>query len=96
MLSEWAVMAAKDGVALNYYGPGSITTILPSGTSLTIIQDTDYPLSGMVKMTITPETKERFILNLRIPTWSRENHLTVNGRDAGVPSSGSYFSLDRQ
>ncbi len=96
MLSEWAVMVAKDGVALNYYGPGSITTILPSGTPLTIVQDTDYPLSGKVKMTIIPETKERFILHLRIPGWSRENHLSVNGRDAGIPLPGSYFSLDRQ
>jgi len=47
-------------------------------------------------MTIIPETKERFILHLRIPGWSRENHLSVNGRDAGIPLPGSYFSLDRQ
>ena len=96
MLSEWAMMVARDGAALNYYGPGSIKILLPSGTPLTITQETDYPLSGEVKMTVELERRERFTLHLRIPGWSRKSHLSVNGEDAGVLSPGSYLSLDRE
>jgi DUF1680 family protein len=106
MLSEWAMMVAKDGAVLNYYGPGTITILLLSGAPLTIAQETEYPLSGKVKMTVgldnnplTPFGKgesENFTLRLRIPGWSKENHLSVNGKDAGPLSPGSYFSLSRE
>lgn len=96
MLSEWALMVSKDGAVLNYYGPGSISTLLPSGKSLTIAQETEYPLNGKIKMIIGLDNSEKFTLRLRIPGWSKQNHLSVNGRDIGDISSGSYALLDRE
>ncbi len=96
MLSEWAMMVAEDGAVLNYYGPGSMTISLPSGMRLTVIQETGYPLDGKVKMTVDLDKPEHFSLYLRIPGWSRENSLTVNGKIAGSPSPGSYVSLCRE
>jgi uncharacterized protein len=94
MLCEWAVMISKEGVALNYYGPGAITVPLPSGTPLTITQETKYPINGKVKIVIGLDNPERFKLLLRIPGWSKENHLSVNGKDVGNVPSGAYFPLD--
>ena len=96
MLSEWAMMVAKDGAVLNYYGPGAITIPLPSGTLLSITQETEYPIGEKVKINIGLDNPENFTLYLRIPGWSRENHLLVNGEDAGTLSPGSYFSLNRK
>lgn len=96
MLSEWAMMLAKDGVVLNYYGPCSMTIILPSGTPLTIVQETEYPINEKVKMTIDLEEPEDFILQLRIPSWSKKSSLSVNGKDSDSLSPGSYFSLNRK
>ncbi|HIE26556.1 TPA: hypothetical protein EYP66_04655 [Candidatus Poribacteria bacterium] len=96
MLSEWTMMLAKDGVVLNYYGPGAITLALPSGTPLTISQETEYPLSGKVKMIVELDKPENFTLYLRIPGWSKENHLCMNGEEVGTLLPGSYFSLNRE
>jgi hypothetical protein len=95
MLSEWAVMVAGDGVILNYYGPGSITVPLSSGAPLTIFQETEYPLSGKVRITTGLDRPEDFTLRLRIPGWSESNRLLVNGKDVGGLSPGSYFPLTR-
>jgi len=96
MLSEWAMMLGKDKVALNYYGPGSITVTLPSGTAFTITQETEYPLNGKVRMTVGMDKPESFTLDLRIPGWSEESNLSVNGEKAGPLSAGSYFSISRE
>ena len=71
-LSEWAVMVANDGVALNYYGPSTFTLSLTSSENrITLVQETDYPSHGQINLTVTPETSEEFALRLRIPWWSR-------------------------
>ena len=95
MLSEWAVMIAQDGVAVNYYGPGSITVSLPSGHPVTIAQETAYPMDGTVRMTLDLQEAEDFALRLRIPSWSMRTRLVVNGQEADPPSPGAYAILDR-
>jgi DUF1680 family protein len=102
MLSEWAMMVAKDGAVLNYYGSGTITipmvSVGASGRSplLTITQETEYPLNGKVKMIVGLGKPENFTLYLRIPSWSKTNRLSVNGKSSGPLSPGSYFSLKRE
>jgi DUF1680 family protein len=71
MFADWAVMRASDGLALNYYGPSSITVPLASGRKVRLDQETDYPRSGRIRLTVTPEQEERFVLRLRVPGWSR-------------------------
>ena len=95
MVSDWAIMTQTGGLALNYYGAGTITTPLPSGNAVTIVQSTDYPWENRVTLTINPTQAEKFPLLLRIPHWSKETAVEVNGtRVAGVPPGG-YLALDR-
>jgi hypothetical protein len=96
ILSEWAVMSAGDGIALNAYGPSTIAVPLPSGRQVTLRQDTDYPVGGEVRLTITPAAPEVFTLRLRIPGWSRETAVEINGRREGEPVPGKYLSLKRR
>lgn len=96
MLSEWALMTSEDGIVLNYYGPSSISASLPSGASLTIAQETEYPLNGRIKMIIRTDKPERFTLHLRIPSWSEKNHLSVNGNNIKNLSPGTYVPIDRE
>jgi len=96
MLSEWALMIAKDGAALNYYAPCSITVPLSSGNNLTIVQQTEYPIDGKVRITINLEQPEKFNLRIRIPSWSKKAHLSLNGRELNNLLPGSYFPLDRE
>ena len=46
MVAEWAVGATPDGIALNYYGAGTITVPVAGGAALSLIQETRYPAAG--------------------------------------------------
>jgi DUF1680 family protein len=96
MITEWAVMSAKDGVVLNYYSPCSMSVQSPSGKKLAIIQETDYPKNGCIKIMLDMDSPERFTLHLRIPGWSKENSLTMNGESINNIKSGAYMSLSRE
>ncbi|MFN8514719.1 MAG: glycoside hydrolase family 127 protein [Thermomicrobiales bacterium] len=96
MLSEWAVMVAGDGLALNYYGPGTLAVPLASGNVVRLEQETAYPLAGRIVLRVTPDRAERFALRLRIPGWSRATAVALNGeRQAGV-WPGTYLMLERE
>jgi DUF1680 family protein len=95
MLSEWAVMQAEDGVVLNYYGPSVFDLSLPSGRRLRLEQETDYPRSGQVRLTVSPEAREQFLLRLRVPHWSAETSARVNGEPFPT-TPGQYLRLERE
>ena len=95
ILSEWAVMSAEDGVALNYYGPSTFTVRTPSGATLRLKQETDYPLSGDVRLTVSTRSAERFALRLRMPGWSRKTRVSLNGRKVADGKPGTYHVLER-
>lgn len=72
MLSEWAVMRASDGLAVNYYGPSIARVSLADGTPVTLRQDTRYPLEPVVKLQVQLKEPQEFALRLRIPNWSHK------------------------
>lgn len=96
MLSEWAVMQAADGFAVNYYGPATFHLALPSGRVVCLEQVTGYPCSGAVRLTISPSEPERFTLRLRVPHWSARTTVQVNGEAQAEPLPGRYLVLDRK
>jgi DUF1680 family protein len=95
ILSEWAVMTAADGLALNWYGPSAFTVRLSSSHTVGLVQETEFPANGRVRLEVTPEAEERFTLRLRIPGWSRQTRVFVNGQQQEGVSPGSYLPLDR-
>jgi uncharacterized protein len=95
MLSDWALMGDEAGVLLNWYGAGKMLAALPSGRSVCLDQETAYPRTGEVRLRITPERPEGFVLKLRIPYWSAETRVQVNGFEVPGVIPGSYLALDR-
>ena len=59
-------------------------------------QNTDYPRTGKVVITIEPEKTKEFTLKLRIPHWSENTTVKLNGTviDSTIP--GSYLVLRHQ
>ena len=96
ILSEWAVMTAQDGVVLNYYGPSTFTVRTPSGAVVRLKQETDYPRSGEVRLTVSTRSAEKFALRLRMPGWSRTTRITLNGRKAAGGKPGTYHVIERK
>ncbi|MDI7277329.1 MAG: glycoside hydrolase family 127 protein, partial [Anaerolineae bacterium] len=96
LLSEWAIMVAPGGVAVNYYGPCVISLPLEGGSTLTITQETDYPRHGGIAITLQIDRPRRFALLVRIPAWSRRSDVTVNGKSVEEAIPGQYLHLCRE
>ncbi len=95
LIGEWAVMRDKDGLFLNWYGPGTITAPVKSAGSVTLEQQTDYPLSGKVHIRVEPARPAEFALRLRIPHWSTDTKVALDGKSISGAVPGQYLTLAR-
>lgn len=96
MISQWALMQHDEGLALNFYGEGSLGAALTSGNRVTLTQDTDYPRNGRVRIAVVADQPETFAMRLRIPGWSANTKVTVNGESVDGVIPGTYLVLDRE
>lgn len=65
------VYAHKDNdIYVNLFmgGRADIETV---DNTVTLVQKTDYPWSGRVRVTVSPERNQRFTIQVRIPGWAR-------------------------
>jgi DUF1680 family protein len=92
---SWAVMSRADGIAVNLYAPGRAQPRLADGTAVELVQQTDYPVSDTITLTVNPSRAARFALALRIPAWSSRASLRVNGRPHPCPP-GAYAEVERE
>jgi DUF1680 family protein len=95
-LAAWALLRQDDGLVLNFYGPSLLAADLPSGNRVTLEQATAYPSSGRIQLRVEPHDAETFTLRLRIPGWSAQTALSVNGVAQPAPASGTYAVLHRR
>lgn len=96
LLAEWAIMKSKDGLVLNYYGPGDLKALTPGSQTVTLTQVTRYPAAGKVTLRISLPKAEKFDLKLRIPSWSRSTVVRVNGQTIPEVKPGAYLTLVRK
>lgn len=96
LISDWAVMSSENGIALNYYGPSTMNVTLPSGNNVMLKQEAEYPVEGRIRLRVTPDEAESFALKLRIPYWSAQTVVSINGEAVPHPASGAYLALDRK
>ena len=87
----------EDGLAVNLYALSEAEFELAGGPNVTIRQQTDYPNSGEVKITLTPSESAAFPVFLRIPGWCENARVSVNGEsvDESV-AGGQFFTLKRE
>ena len=96
MISDWALMHDDEGLVLNWYGPGRMSATLPSGAAVQLVQMTDYPRTGVVRLHVEIAEPEALTLKLRIPFWSTETRVRVNGEPVSGVAPGAYLRLRRE
>ncbi len=96
IIGDWALMRCPEGLALNWYGPGSAKTRLAPGLDVELAQDTEYPRRGRIEIRVSPTRAAPFTLKLRIPYWSARTRVKVNGKSICGVESGSYLELERR
>jgi DUF1680 family protein len=94
MISDWALMATDDGVILNWYGPGSMSAPVRGG-ELTLEQETEYPRDREVRLKLQLDEPQTFVLRLRIPYWSTNTQVQINGEAVPNVQPGQYLALER-
>ena len=67
MVPTWTYATAPDGIYVNMYIGSTVTLERAAGTEVEMVQETDYPWSGKIALTVNPKTAKSFALRLRIP-----------------------------
>src|SRR5437762_13298408 len=93
-LPGYAYSTSDKGVWVHLYHNSSLDWHLPDGRALEISQQTRYPWDEVVDLTVTPRTPAEFSLFLRIPAWSAQTDVQVNGRPASAaPQADQYLDI---
>jgi len=79
-LGKYIYATSDDDLYVNLFIGSTLQTEIDE-SQVVIIQETNYPWEGKVKITVGPEKKSEFSLNIRIPGW-------VNGN----PMPGDLYS----
>jgi DUF1680 family protein len=90
-----AVTDSKKGPVVNLYNAAKVDMTTPAQHPLKLDIETDYPQSGKVLIKVTPDSPETFTLKLRIPAWSENTSVKVNGKKQ-IVSRGTYADITRQ
>lgn len=90
-----AVMNSAEGPVINLYNAGSAVASSPKNNPVHLAIDTNYPVTGLVSMTVSPRVPEKFSIRLRIPSWSKSTDLIVNGVQEKV-TPGTFAELNRK
>ncbi|MGN0233628.1 MAG: glycoside hydrolase family 127 protein [Bacteroidaceae bacterium] len=87
-------LPSEGRVDINLFVP-SQTTIEMGGQSIALSQETDYPLHGDVHIGVSPQHEATFTVALRIPAWSRNTRVEVNGKQVEGVKAGEYCLIER-
>ncbi|MGD0753785.1 MAG: beta-L-arabinofuranosidase domain-containing protein [Bacteroidales bacterium] len=95
MLPRFAVMGAQNEIIINMYGQSVSTIPINQNNTVNIKQISNYPVSDNVEININPEIPESFTIAFRIPSWSENTIISVNGIEISGITAGTYKKITR-
>ena len=99
LAAKMALMTTEKGFVINMYVDGQMQARTAAGRILTLNTRTTYPVGGNICISVDLEEAESFELLLRIPGWSKQNSLKLNGKEISISSTeelSGYVSVDRE
>lgn len=94
-VAPWlAVMQNAQGPVINLYEKGEATVNLADGHGVRLVIDGDFPRFPEVTITVIPNQSAKFCVTLRIPGWSSDTTVSVNGQ-AYTGRPGCYLPIER-
>jgi len=87
---------SSDGIWVNLY-ISSRTNAKIGDVDVQFSQETDYPWSGLVKMSVKPSKNAVFNVNMRLPDWCKSAKVSVNGQSIdNKPNDNGYIMINRE
>ena len=93
----YAYSLSDEGIWIHLYGGNTLDTLLPNGSTIKLNQQTEYPWEGSVRITVEEAPQKEFSLLLRIPGWTEDARVTVNGELLGAGlKPEQYYEIRRK
>jgi hypothetical protein len=84
---------SAEGLWIHHYGGNIFDGEPGDGRKLKLIQETDYPWGGRVRIVIdSVDTGDKFSIFLRIPVWAKNADVTVNNKALKVKCEPSSYA----
>ena len=89
--------SADGGLVAWIYSGCEVEAVVAGGQTVRIREETGYPFTGEVKLTVSCDTDTAFPLYLRVPGWCREFRMHLNGASVAVDARpGHYVRIERR
>src|SRR6201996_2454691 len=87
---------SSDGIYVHLYDNSTLDWQLENGMPIKVVQKTNYPWDGDVKLTVSPAEAADFEMNVRIPGWAKSAKVAVNGKTVDGAKPGEYLAISRR
>ena len=88
-----------NGLAVLAYSPSEVIAQVGNAHTVKVTEETHYPMDDKVHFKVQIMDKKiketAFPLHLRVPAWSKEAILTINGKEAQTYSGNQMIVVDR-
>ena len=82
------------GVWVNLYIPSRVRW-RHNNAEIVVAQKSSYPFADVVQLEVKASKTTYFNLRLRIPGWTKDASIAINGRRLHSPASGSFLAIQR-
>ncbi len=108
MIPTWTYVKSDDGIYVNLFIGSTINVGKVAGTSVEMVQKTDYPWKGDVSITVNPTETKRFTVWVRVPDRKTSDlytetpelntisAFTVNGESVLMETNRGYVPVTRE
>jgi DUF1680 family protein len=108
MIPTWTYVKSDTGIYVNLFIGSTINVERVAGTDVQLVQQTDYPWSGKVAITLNPKQVEKFTVFVRVPNRATSElytsapavsglkSLTVNGKQYFAKVENGYVAIARK
>lgn len=91
----YAFVLRENTLYANFYLQGEAQVISPSGQTLRIKCESDYPAGGQVTLSVDElKHNETFAIAVRVPNWCESADITVCGKENKAQSG--YFTVEKE
>jgi DUF1680 family protein len=107
MIPTWTYVRGAEGIYVNLFIGSTIQVDQVAGTTVEMVQETDYPWSGEVAIIVNPQESKEFTLFVRVPDRSTSKlyvaeppvkgltSLTLNGEPINIEVENGYVPIRR-
>ncbi len=95
-IGSYIYATSHDGIYVTLFNDSELNWHLQNGTAVRLVQRTNYPWDGDVRITLYPVKAAQFAIHLRWPAWAQTFDASVNDEKiTGDFQAGTFVTISR-